>query len=618
MDQLETILRRSPLTQSQRADVWDAYQGAQDADDLATKLQDMSVPKQVKASLWDLKETSVKAAAPAVPEEQFPTPGETATTFAGGAVRALPGMAAGMVEGAVAPVLAVPREVAALVTGGPSPTMQALRESAGHVRAALAPGDAGPGRRVAEAVSAIPGAAPIVKGAEMILTPAYKTATEGVGTVKPAEMKAAAETGGAATAGLVMPEIAKGAGKVSPATVGKVLELTAKHAVAKAVPGGVAGKLISAFILTPEIRAKVGTIVQDSVINAVRRGSEAEAAAAVAKALEKHPEVAEIHAQKVAEAIERSTPGEPAPPMGNTSPGAVAARAAERTARQQAALRGERPDGSKLGEPAPVVSAAPETPPAPEAVAETVQPVPSGPPASRMTAEDLAAFRERMKAPLTPEQSRAAIAARIAADRAKRAATAPEPPSVQVPSAVVEKAVEVLEKRGTLPEKGKSRMPTVYTKPKAVAAEATKFHDDPLVDQGIKESLPGIADALEKGKGTGRGYIETGNHSGDLKPYGATDTGVKAALGLDDMPQSRKVIADAIRRDKGNAIEREVASRLAPQVEEAIDKGYRPAKPIPGQPLTPKEREMHIKQMEAAEAAGLDIWEAFGRPKAGN
>lgn len=437
----------------------------------------------------------------AVPEQAFPTPGETAATFAGGAVRALPGMAMGMVEGATAPFMAVPREVAALVTGGPSPTMTALRESAGHVRSALAPGDAGPGRRLAEAVSAVPGAAPIVKGTEEILTPAYKTATEGVGTVTPAEMKTAAETGGAATAGLAVPEIAKGAGKVSPATVGKVLKFTAEHAAKNAVPGGVVGKVVSAFILTPEIRAKLGTVIQDSIINAVQRGNQAEAAAAVAKALEKHPELAEIHAQKVAEAV-----AEPTPPMRDTSPAAVSARAAERAARQQAALRGERPDGSKINQSVPAAPP-PESILSSGAVAERLKAraeSPTGPPASRMTPEELAAFRERMRPQMTPEESRAAIAARIEADRAKRAGAKPEPKTVQVPEKLVKKTVAAMEKRGRMPEPGNVTM--------------------------------------------------------------GTNMGGKA-------------------------------------------------RPIPGQPLTPKQREMRIKQMEAAEAAGLDIWDAFGVTK---
>lgn len=46
----------APLTQTQRAAAWDAYDAAPDADALATKLQDLQIPKAVKAKLWDLKE----------------------------------------------------------------------------------------------------------------------------------------------------------------------------------------------------------------------------------------------------------------------------------------------------------------------------------------------------------------------------------------------------------------------------------------------------------------------------------------------------------------------------------------------------------------------------------
>lgn len=54
-DPLEAYLRRSPLTQRQRADLWDAYNGAADQDSLAAALQAIQVPKEVKAGLWDMK-----------------------------------------------------------------------------------------------------------------------------------------------------------------------------------------------------------------------------------------------------------------------------------------------------------------------------------------------------------------------------------------------------------------------------------------------------------------------------------------------------------------------------------------------------------------------------------
>lgn len=57
-DPLEAILRRSPLTNAQRADVWDAYESSDNEDELATRLEALKIPKQVKASLWDLKAES--------------------------------------------------------------------------------------------------------------------------------------------------------------------------------------------------------------------------------------------------------------------------------------------------------------------------------------------------------------------------------------------------------------------------------------------------------------------------------------------------------------------------------------------------------------------------------
>jgi len=444
-DPLESLLRSSPLTQSQRADVWDAYEGAQDADALAAKLTSMNVPKEIKASLWDLKETSAPKVprAEATPEEPFPTPGETARTFLGGAVRALPGMAAGMVQGATAPFLAIPREAVAAATGGPSPLMQALRESAGHLRAAGAPGDAGFMRRLSEVASAVPGVAPVVQGAETIATPAYKAATGGVGTITPAEMNAAAETGGAATAGLAMPELTRGAVKVSPGA-GKILQFSREHAptVAVAAFEGAAGhpilaaKTLLRAAIKPAVLEALGTIKQDAILNGLAAGDVEGTAATLAKGIESSPAAA----QKMAEALKAEAErvgataegpttvpemARPLPPMRDTTPDAVAARAADRKARQQAALT----------------------------------------------------------------KSQAQVM-----DRGTIVATP-----------VVEQAVSTLEKRATMPEKGNVTMPSVSTKPAS--------------------------------------------------------------------------------------------------------------KPIAGRPLTPKQREMRMKQLAAAQAAGLDIFEVFGVPK---
>lgn len=60
-DPLEAMLRRSPLTNSQRADIWDAYHSAGDQDALAAALKPLKIPNEVKAGLWDMKATTAKA-----------------------------------------------------------------------------------------------------------------------------------------------------------------------------------------------------------------------------------------------------------------------------------------------------------------------------------------------------------------------------------------------------------------------------------------------------------------------------------------------------------------------------------------------------------------------------
>lgn len=52
---LESVLKASPLSQTQRADLWDVYHASASADDLAEKLKTIGVPTPVKATLWDLK-----------------------------------------------------------------------------------------------------------------------------------------------------------------------------------------------------------------------------------------------------------------------------------------------------------------------------------------------------------------------------------------------------------------------------------------------------------------------------------------------------------------------------------------------------------------------------------
>lgn len=66
-DTVEALLRRSPLTQAQRADLWDAYNGAQDQDGLAAALKPLRVPNEIKAGLWDMKSAPAAPESPAQP-----------------------------------------------------------------------------------------------------------------------------------------------------------------------------------------------------------------------------------------------------------------------------------------------------------------------------------------------------------------------------------------------------------------------------------------------------------------------------------------------------------------------------------------------------------------------
>lgn len=54
-DPLADLLRKAPLSDAQRADLWDTYHRAATPEDLATALQPLKLPNPVKADLWDLK-----------------------------------------------------------------------------------------------------------------------------------------------------------------------------------------------------------------------------------------------------------------------------------------------------------------------------------------------------------------------------------------------------------------------------------------------------------------------------------------------------------------------------------------------------------------------------------
>lgn len=54
-DPVADRLRRAPVAPSLRADAWDAFHAATDADDLTRRISALKIPDDVKADLWDLK-----------------------------------------------------------------------------------------------------------------------------------------------------------------------------------------------------------------------------------------------------------------------------------------------------------------------------------------------------------------------------------------------------------------------------------------------------------------------------------------------------------------------------------------------------------------------------------
>lgn len=71
-EQITSYLRSaSGLSDSQRADLWDAYYQAQDPQSLAAALDAVDAPKSVKADLWDMKAQGVEGVAPKPPGQDI-------------------------------------------------------------------------------------------------------------------------------------------------------------------------------------------------------------------------------------------------------------------------------------------------------------------------------------------------------------------------------------------------------------------------------------------------------------------------------------------------------------------------------------------------------------------
>lgn len=107
-DPVAELLRKQPIPDAVRAQAWDAFESAKDADELAAALQALKMPDAAKASLWDLKAQTPMASHAAPEPAQTPEgPGllQRAANFApmaGGVVGGLIGGPFGAAVGGAA------------------------------------------------------------------------------------------------------------------------------------------------------------------------------------------------------------------------------------------------------------------------------------------------------------------------------------------------------------------------------------------------------------------------------------------------------------------------------------------------------------------------------------
>lgn len=66
-DPVADLLKRQPVPDAVRAQAWDAYEAAPDADALAATLKSLKLPQTAKAALWDMKEASAPKGQPVAP-----------------------------------------------------------------------------------------------------------------------------------------------------------------------------------------------------------------------------------------------------------------------------------------------------------------------------------------------------------------------------------------------------------------------------------------------------------------------------------------------------------------------------------------------------------------------
>lgn len=101
-DPVAGILMQAPATL--RADAWDAFNASANADELASKIGSMNLPKEVKAQLWDLKQGSQSATTTPPPKPEKPN--DSGSIAMRGAAASVSPMATGLETLAISPTAA--------------------------------------------------------------------------------------------------------------------------------------------------------------------------------------------------------------------------------------------------------------------------------------------------------------------------------------------------------------------------------------------------------------------------------------------------------------------------------------------------------------------------------
>jgi hypothetical protein len=210
-DPVADRLRKAPLTNAQRADVWDAFAHATDADDFARRAMALKVPDNIKADLWDLKASAAPKAAPvppAAPTEPANTLRDPVIGFGKGAAKTAVnlGRLVHKIPGVSAVLGEIPADAEAALGLEPTNTAQRIGEGVERIAEFLIPGAAA--ERAAVAVASK--VAPVLGKASRLTSRAAAQGGTSAGV-------ATAQGGDATTAGALGAAL-PGAGAVAGAT----------------------------------------------------------------------------------------------------------------------------------------------------------------------------------------------------------------------------------------------------------------------------------------------------------------------------------------------------------------------------------------------------------------